>query len=50
MRDHRNLHAFQLADELDLVVYLDTKNFPKEPDGLIQRESNHLLITAPPMS
>ncbi|XZE35677.1 four helix bundle protein [Pirellulaceae bacterium SH501] len=30
MRDHRNLRAFQLADELALVVYQETKAFPKE--------------------
>lgn len=30
MRDHRNLRAFQLADELALLVYQDTKHFPKE--------------------
>ena len=30
MRDHRNLRAFQLADELALIVYSETKSFPKE--------------------
>ena len=30
MRDHRNLRAFQLADELALIVYSETKTFPKE--------------------
>jgi len=30
MRDHRNLRAFQLADELALLVYRETVNFPKE--------------------
>lgn len=30
MRDHRNLRAFQLADELALLVYSETKTFPKE--------------------
>lgn len=30
MRDHRNLRAFQLADELALLVYRETASFPKE--------------------
>jgi four helix bundle protein len=30
MRDHRNLRAFQLADELALLVYRETAGFPKE--------------------
>ncbi|MFM9064901.1 MAG: four helix bundle protein, partial [Pirellula sp.] len=30
MRDHRNLIAFQLADELALLVYRETSGFPKE--------------------
>jgi four helix bundle protein len=30
MRDHRNLRAFQLADELALLIYRETAGFPKE--------------------
>ncbi len=30
MRDHRSLRAFQLADELALIIYSETKTFPKE--------------------
>jgi four helix bundle protein len=30
MRDHRNLRAFELADQLALEVYKATKAFPKE--------------------
>ena len=30
MRDHRRLRAFELADELVLLVYSITKSFPKE--------------------
>ena len=30
MRDHRKLRAFQLADEVVLLIYQKTKQFPKE--------------------
>jgi four helix bundle protein len=30
MRDHRKLRAFQLADEVALLIYRVTKQFPKE--------------------
>ena len=30
MRDHTKLRAFELADELALLIYKATKNFPKE--------------------
>lgn len=30
MRDHRQLRAFQLADELVLTVYKVTRNFPSD--------------------
>jgi four helix bundle protein len=30
MRDHRKLHAFELADSLALAVYSATRTFPKD--------------------
>ncbi len=30
MRDHTKLRAFELADELVLLIYKETKSFPKE--------------------
>jgi four helix bundle protein len=30
MRDHRKLRAFELADQLALQVYKETKSFPRE--------------------
>jgi four helix bundle protein len=30
MRDHRNLKAFQVADQLAVALYLATKEFPRE--------------------
>jgi len=30
MRDHTNLRAFELADEIALMIYRITKDFPKE--------------------
>jgi four helix bundle protein len=30
MRDHKKLRAFELADEVAILTYLETRNFPKE--------------------
>ncbi len=30
MRDHTKLRAFELADELALIIYQATKGFPRE--------------------
>ncbi|MBX9577710.1 MAG: four helix bundle protein [Chthoniobacterales bacterium] len=30
MRDHTKLRAFQLADEVAILIYKSTQNFPKE--------------------
>lgn len=30
MRDHTKLRAFELADEVAILTYRETKNFPKE--------------------
>jgi four helix bundle protein len=30
MRDHTKLRAFELADELVLAVYKETRGFPRE--------------------
>jgi four helix bundle protein len=30
MRDHTNLRAFELADEVVLMIYKTSRNFPKE--------------------
>jgi four helix bundle protein len=30
MRDHKNLRAFELADEVAIMIYQFTRNFPKE--------------------
>jgi len=30
MRDHKKLRAFELSDELVVLIYQVTKNFPKE--------------------
>ncbi len=38
MRDHRQLRAFQLADQLTLAVYETTRNFPSsEQFGLVHQ-------------
>ena len=44
MRDHNKLKAFQLADQLVLQVYKETKNFPKdEKFGLASQMRNAAL-------
>jgi len=30
MRDHKKLRAFELADEVAILTYLETRNFPKD--------------------
>ena len=30
MRDHKKLRAFELADEMVLLIYRATREFPKE--------------------
>lgn len=30
MRDHKKLRAFQMADEIAVLIYQVTKGFPKE--------------------
>ncbi|MFH0788520.1 MAG: hypothetical protein V2B13_13030 [Pseudomonadota bacterium] len=36
MRDHTKLRAFELADEVAVLIYRTTKGFPKEEINSLQ--------------
>ena len=47
MRDHTKLHAFNLADEVALMIYQITRNFPKEEKyGLTSQLRRAAVLTA----
>ncbi len=48
MRDHTKLRAFVLGDEVTILTYRETKNFPKdEMYGLTLRSPNRLQSKQP---
>ncbi len=47
MRDHKKLRAFELADEIAILVYKITKNFPKDEVYGITSQMRRAAISAP---
>ena len=47
MRNYRNLKAFELADELVLMVYKDTKAFPKDELFALTSQIRRAAVSIP---
>lgn len=47
MRDHTKLGAFQLADEIAMLVYQITQNFPKEEIYGLKSQMRRAVISIP---
>jgi len=47
MRDHRKLQVFQLADALALLVYKETKTFPREEMFGLISQMRRCAVSAP---
>lgn len=47
MRDHRKLRAFTLADEVALLTYHTTKNFPKEEMYGLTSQMRRAAVSVP---
>ena len=47
MRDHTKLRAFELADEVALLIYKATKNFPREELYGITSQMRRAAISVP---
>jgi four helix bundle protein len=47
MRDHRKLRAFELADEIALLIYQVTKDFPREEIYGLTSQMRRAAVSVP---
>ena len=47
MRDHRKLRAFELADEVALMIYRITKQFPKDEMYGLTSQMRRAAVSVP---
>ena len=47
MRDHTKLRAFQLADEVALLIYRATRKFPKEEAYGLTSQMKRVAVSVP---
>ena len=47
MRDHTKLRAFELADEVAIITYRETRNFPKDEIYGLTSEMRRSAVSVP---
>lgn len=47
MRDHTKLRAFELADEVTVLIYRVTRNFPKEENYGLTSQMRRATVSVP---
>jgi four helix bundle protein len=47
MRDHTKLRAFELADEVAILTYSETRNFPKDEMYALTSQMRRSAVSVP---